>query len=329
MRCGRDLHAQHLVEKGATIVDSHPPEMDKRRCARPRITLAGLAATSLFAVTCTERADMGRIEKAIVLSVLLGVILILAVSMERGGGAQGVPDVPPAGTDLTARGLDRKHLEGVGPRKPDIAELRNQGDDPALLSKGPTAEPVPLEPEVAPLLDAPNSSAGQGSKPSALLHAGIDAPSNAAPKSQLPADSALITLEGLSRTSDDSLMSYRWTIGDSFAGLAERYYGHIDYVTLLQRANEGHTYRAEGDEILIPVYDLVVLNDDASKPGTADPASVVGAGQYVVREGDSLWTISKKTLGKGSRWKEIHALNVDKLPRADAVRVGMVLRIPE
>jgi nucleoid-associated protein YgaU len=269
---------------------------------------------------------MGRIEKAIVLSVLLGVILILAVSMDRSGGAAGVPDVPPASAELTARGLDHKDLEGVGPRKPDINDLRKQGDDPALASKGPSAKPVVLEPEAAPKLDAPQPEVG--SKPTALLSAGIEAQPERAPESLLPADSALITLEGLERTSDETLMSYRWTIGDSFAELAERFYGHVDYVTLLQRVNEGNMYRAEGDEILIPVYDLVVLNDDVAKGG-ADPLPVAGAGQYVVREGDSLWTISKKTLGKGSRWKEIHALNVDKLPRADAVRVGMVLRIPE
>lgn len=277
---------------------------------------------------------MGRIEKAIVLSVLLGVILILAVSMDLDGGEGGVPDVPPARADLSARGLDRESLEGVGPRRPPIEEIRGQGSDPARIAGGPPEaiepEAQPTAPIEEPALDVSTPTAKSGAQPGVLLNTKIGAETDSVPAAwQLPADSALITLDGLKRTSDDSLMSYRWTIGDSFAGLAERFYGHVDYVTLLQRTNEGHIYFAEGDEILVPVYDLVVLNDAAPKQDSREATTVASAGQYVVREGDSLWTISKKTLGKGSRWKEIHALNVDKLPRADAVRVGMVLRIPQ
>lgn len=272
---------------------------------------------------------MGRIEKAIVLSVLLGVVLILAVSMDLDGGEAGVPDVPPAGgSELTARGLD-KSFDGVGPRRPDLAKERGQGVDPARSVQVDEELELPLD-SLAPVAAQPEPVAQQAGKdPNALLSTLIEEPTPSRAESPIPADSPLITLDGLQRTSDDSLMSYRWKFGDNFAALAERFYGHVDYVTLLKRSNEGHIYFAEGDEILVPVYDLVVLNDDApSSSGTA-AAPVAGAGQYVVREGDSLWTISKKTLGKGSRWKEIHALNVDKLPRADAVRVGMVLRIPQ
>lgn len=276
---------------------------------------------------------MGRIEKAIVLSVLAGVILILAVSMDLDGGSQGVPDVPPAGgAELTARGLDRERLDGAGPRRPDIADLRGQGEDPARALEVPGGAGSQGRLELLPEVDepAPVAKPDKTAKaPSALLNSNVDSGTAVAAESQLPPNSALITQVGLSRTSDDGLMSYRWTVGDSFAGLAERFYGHVDYVTLLQRTNEGHLYYAEGDEILVPVYDLVVLNDDKSKREVGVAPIAATAGQYVVREGDSLWTISKKTLGKGSRWKEIHALNVDKLPRADAVRVGMVLRIPQ
>lgn len=272
---------------------------------------------------------MGRIEKAIVLSVLLGVILILAVSMDQGGGEAGVPDVPPAGgSELTARGLD-KSLEGAGPRFPDLAKERGQGADPARNVQVPGELPLDSTAPVAVQTQPTVADEPTGSTPSALLSTIIEEPSTPRAENRIPADSPLITLQGLQRTSDDGLMSYRWKLGDNFAALAERFYGHVDYVTLLQRSNEGHIYFADGDEILVPVYDLVVLNDDAPNSNGTGATPVAAAGQYVVREGDSLWTISKNTLGKGSRWKEIHALNVDKLPRADAVRVGMVLRIPQ
>ncbi|MCA8982061.1 MAG: LysM peptidoglycan-binding domain-containing protein [Planctomycetes bacterium] len=276
---------------------------------------------------------MGRIEKVIVLSVLLGVVLILAVSLDQGGSEAGVPDVPPAGgAELTARGMD-KSLEGVGPRRPDIAKERGQGADPARGVEVPEDLQLPLD-AGAPLAHGSEASEvespeTQPAQPNALLSSTIGEKPKATVKDGIPPGSPLITLDGLQRTSDDGLMSYRWKFGDSFAALAERFYGHVDYVTLLQRSNEGHTYFAEGDEILVPVYDLVLVSDDAENSGRTTAEPVAAAGQYVVREGDSLWTISKKTLGKGSRWQEIHALNMDKLPRADAVRVGMVLRIPQ
>lgn len=46
---------------------------------------------------------------------------------------------------------------------------------------------------------------------------------------------------------------------------------------------------------------------------------------YTVKPGDVLWTISKKYLGKGTRYKEIMALNGLK---NTVIRAGMVLKIP-
>lgn len=296
---------------------------------------------------------MGRIEKAIVLSVLLGVILILAVSMDIGDEGTRVPDVPPAGgsTDVARK------LEGgrdqVGPRRPNLEDERGQGSDPALGVVTPRdgrgteafddgyavegdVDPVAYDGDAGAADDASRREpAAEGG--SALLSSTIEQPGGArdderraAPRSTragIPADSVLVTVEGLEPTSDVALMRYRFRLGDSFASLADRFYGDPVYERLLERVNEEHASFGEGDEVLVPVYDRMGLGAAPTPTPGATP-TVPADGVYVVREGDSLWTISRKTLGKGSRWKEIHQLNMDQLPSADAVRPGMVLRLP-
>ena len=54
-----------------------------------------------------------------------------------------------------------------------------------------------------------------------------------------------------------------------------------------------------------------------------------GAGQgYVVKEGDSLWSIAAQQLGDGARYVEIAELNADILDDEDRLCVGMRLKLP-
>ena len=50
--------------------------------------------------------------------------------------------------------------------------------------------------------------------------------------------------------------------------------------------------------------------------------------QYVVREGDSLWSIAGEQLGNGSRYKEISKLNADVLEDENDLTLGMRLSLP-
>ena len=50
--------------------------------------------------------------------------------------------------------------------------------------------------------------------------------------------------------------------------------------------------------------------------------------QYIVREGDSLWSIAGEQLGKGSRYKEISKLNADVLEDENELTIGMRLSLP-
>ncbi|MBB6632756.1 LysM peptidoglycan-binding domain-containing protein [Cohnella thailandensis] len=49
---------------------------------------------------------------------------------------------------------------------------------------------------------------------------------------------------------------------------------------------------------------------------------------YTLAAGDSLWTVAQKTLGDGSRWKEIQTLNKISDAQTKTLRVGLVLNLP-
>lgn len=51
-------------------------------------------------------------------------------------------------------------------------------------------------------------------------------------------------------------------------------------------------------------------------------------GQYIVRQGDTLWKIAADQLGDGTRYKEIVRLNNNILASEDDLTVGMTLKMP-
>ncbi len=50
--------------------------------------------------------------------------------------------------------------------------------------------------------------------------------------------------------------------------------------------------------------------------------------EYIVREGDSLWSIAEQNLGNGNRYAEIAQLNKGTIKRANDVVIGTRLKIP-
>ena len=51
-----------------------------------------------------------------------------------------------------------------------------------------------------------------------------------------------------------------------------------------------------------------------------------GGGNYVVRQGDTLWSIANKHYGSGQRWKDIASANPGLTP--EKMRVGMAIVLP-
>lgn len=72
------------------------------------------------------------------------------------------------------------------------------------------------------------------------------------------------------------------------------------------------------DETIIPV-----LLGSQLLPGFA------AYDEYVVRSGDTLWSIAAATLGNGSDFPLLVAANVNTIPNPDVISVGQVIRIPK
>lgn len=68
------------------------------------------------------------------------------------------------------------------------------------------------------------------------------------------------------------------------------------------------------------VEDVAAVDDTA---GGDNPVS------HTVEKGDTLWAISSKTPGNGSRYNEIFEANRPMLTHPDKIYPGQVLRIPE
>lgn len=65
-----------------------------------------------------------------------------------------------------------------------------------------------------------------------------------------------------------------------------------------------------------------------SEPRRAEPAASQNERFYVIQSGDSLYKISRKVYGDGSRWKDILEANRDAIPDERTLKVGTRLRIP-
>lgn len=75
---------------------------------------------------------------------------------------------------------------------------------------------------------------------------------------------------------------------------------------------------------------LVAIGNVAGVEEVEDGAEAEGAPSqfHQVVSGDTLWAISKKFYGKGSRYPEIFEANRPMLSHPDKIYVGQVLRIP-
>ncbi len=121
--------------------------------------------------------------------------------------------------------------------------------------------------------------------------------------------------------------------GDTFAILAEVFYGSQRYAKLLVDANPQVTDPTDmkpGTRIKIPP-----LPDGAGQSweiGTSRETSQATASgrTYVVQDNDTFWRLADRFLGSGARWNELFELNKD-VVRGDPtkLRPGMVLKIPE
>ncbi|HXT60219.1 MAG TPA: LysM domain-containing protein [Pirellulales bacterium] len=151
------------------------------------------------------------------------------------------------------------------------------------------------------------------------------------------AEETLAADESLARPAGEAAASGAYVVqspNDSFAAISKKVYGTEGYFKALHEYNREHYPNPNlidiGDEIAVP--DVAVLQQAypglcpkprnalaGSRGGAmrlasrANSASARGGRPYLVAEGDTLFDIAKRELGKASRWKEIYDLNQDQL----------------
>jgi nucleoid-associated protein YgaU len=289
---------------------------------------------------------VGKLEKVVVLTVLFLVALILGVSLNSPDGvAEPKPTLaaeqgPVAGAtgapvafDVPGASGERQRTSPVSPRRaktagaPAAAGSSGDANAPAgaphVPAGAPAQDPIALDSNaLAQAGTASAPSAGPAgalstSRPPVGAALGASAPAPGA-----AADGAVRTTVGLVPSLSEEFMIYTWQEGDTFAAVAERYFGSRLHVNRLLANNEGLEDRRlrAGDEILIPVR--------FQEPGTGVPAAS-GATTYTVKAGDVLGTISMTVYGTSKSWRKIYDANRDLLADPNRLEVGMVLRIPE
>ncbi len=96
-----------------------------------------------------------------------------------------------------------------------------------------------------------------------------------------------------------------------------------DRVTIRGRAPS----QEEKEKIVLAVGNVEGVSEVDEELETPEPA--VEPILHTVVKGDTLWAISKKTLGDGARYMEIFEANRPMLSDPDKIYPGQVLRIPQ
>lgn len=296
---------------------------------------------------------MGKVEKVIVLSVLFLIALILVVSLTvddplnkirvvEAGAPLGKPATSDRAASLSLTPGAQSSSTPFAPAAPDpnVAAARTPVATSPLLSATVQTQ-APADAAHSDLVEAAPAPAGD--------------PSLALVAPALPTGALLRSLQGLEDSILPDMKLYTWKENDSYRSIADRYYGHWEKFTVLRRSNEGRNDVKPGQKIFVPVFDSDASAVLASEAAAVDPVhattkkggkktvatvaaatdetiakepKVAGKKSHLVKEGESLWKISKDELGDGGRWKEIFDLNKDVLAKPESVHKGQRLRIP-
>lgn len=137
-----------------------------------------------------------------------------------------------------------------------------------------------------------------------------------------------------------------YTVGpdDSFWSISEKAYGDGAYYRALYAYNSDRYPHAEDVRVgsVLDLPDVATLKrrfpeliGNAATAATANPTLTAGASRgtgaasYVVQDGDTLFEIARKQLGKASRWTEIYQLNRAALgDNLENLRPGLPLALP-
>lgn len=283
---------------------------------------------------------MGNTEKLAVLLIIFAGILVFAIPF--GGN-----DDEPAGTDPVAAAADRLARKDVAP-DPLALGASGAGTAEKITASAPPETARAQAPVHAgePAVTSPEPTTPDAS--GLMLDAATTVADTARTVREPEAEAGkriLQTTRGLRPSNSSDYMEYRVRDGDTWTGLAQRFFRDGKYTRNLHLANEGLTELREGRSILVPVFDHLAASGTraplrpvrptaarAARSEAAQPTPAAATGlprTYVVKEGDILSKISQEVYGTSTRWPDIYEANRDKLTSAHWLKVGTELVIPK
>ena len=78
-----------------------------------------------------------------------------------------------------------------------------------------------------------------------------------------------------------------------------------------------------------PEAEAAVDGEEADVPVNRQPALANADGRVIIRKGDTLWEISRRTYGEGQRYTVIYLANGDQIRDPDLIYPAQVFRLPE
>jgi nucleoid-associated protein YgaU len=134
-----------------------------------------------------------------------------------------------------------------------------------------------------------------------------------------------------------AIESHKVQPGDSFASLAQNYYGTEKLTKFLIASNpeiRDPNRLTVGMVVKIPPTPpdaaSAVVGTTPPHPSVSNDGKAAGGKSYRVQPGDTFYSIAKKELGDSARWKELFVLNKEAVNGdATQLQIGQVLKLPE
>ena len=120
--------------------------------------------------------------------------------------------------------------------------------------------------------------------------------------------------------------------GDTYMSISDRFYGTSLLYTALAQHNQksGIGWRpAVGVEIEVPTAEYLRTHYGQTAQQQANRTELQQQGiRYIVQEGDTIFRLATDRLQDSTRWREIYALNADRLQDVRELQPGMEILLP-
>jgi LysM repeat protein len=249
----------------------------------------------------------------------------------------------PQGLHLTT-GADRRNGNDKPSKHDDRVDLAVDADSSDDTSKLPSVKGIDLSVRQPSLADAEGELPSDSTLPFRRPVQPADAPARL--------DEALLEGNGLATSpiqrdeAADLGQTYAVAADDTYWTIAKKTYGSGSYFKALYEHNRRRLNNAgslrPGMQLILPdeatlqrLYPTLCPRPQrvAAAPRTRRASATLPEGntrQYVVSEGDTLYDVARRQLGKASRWAEIYELNRDAIGNAsDRLAPGTQLNLPE